>query len=191
MLSHVLGSGGPDEDAVARALISGPMSTTTSFWRRSGRLEAKYIALRPPDRESDEDARGQAKLIDGARDVVEGRGGSMSIGRVAVAVAARVESVDVKVGLQRDAERVPRVRMPREAVEEQEGRATVAAPVQDVKAQPLGLHVQVARPQEVHGVRPPGYQKRPDDGGGAQGIRPHGPPGHGSPCSCASVAERR
>jgi len=24
------------------------MSTTTSFWTRSGRWEAKYIALRPP-----------------------------------------------------------------------------------------------------------------------------------------------
>ena len=48
MLSHVSGSGGPDDGALAFALISGPMSSVTSFCTRSGRFDAKYIPLRPP-----------------------------------------------------------------------------------------------------------------------------------------------
>jgi len=32
MLSHVSGSGGPAGACAARLLISGPMSTMTSFW---------------------------------------------------------------------------------------------------------------------------------------------------------------
>src|SRR5947209_19305710 len=61
-----------------------------------------------------------------------------------------VEGVDVKVGLQRDAERVPRVRMSGEPVEERERRATVAAPVEGVKPQPVDEHVTVERTQEIH-----------------------------------------
>ena len=48
MLSHVGGSGGPDDGALALALTSGPMSTTTSFCTACGRWAVKYIALRPP-----------------------------------------------------------------------------------------------------------------------------------------------
>ena len=48
MLSQVSGSAGPDDGWLARRLISGPMSTITSFCTASGRLAVKYIALRPP-----------------------------------------------------------------------------------------------------------------------------------------------
>ena len=48
MLSQMSGSGGPGGAAAARALISGPMSTITSFCTESGRFEVKYIAFRPP-----------------------------------------------------------------------------------------------------------------------------------------------
>jgi hypothetical protein len=48
MLSQASGSGGPGDGAVARALISGPMSTITSRSTTPGRLAVKYIALRPP-----------------------------------------------------------------------------------------------------------------------------------------------
>ena len=48
MLSHVSGSGDPDDDGIAFLLISGPISTTTSFRTASGRLAAKYMPLRPP-----------------------------------------------------------------------------------------------------------------------------------------------
>jgi hypothetical protein len=41
MLSHVAGSGGPAGAAAARLLISGPMSTITSFWTTSGRFDVK------------------------------------------------------------------------------------------------------------------------------------------------------
>jgi hypothetical protein len=41
MLSHVSGSGGPAGAAAARLLISGPMSTITSFWTTSGRFQVK------------------------------------------------------------------------------------------------------------------------------------------------------
>ena len=48
MLSQVSGSGGPAGACPARLLISGPMSTMTSFFTASGRLAAKYMAFRPP-----------------------------------------------------------------------------------------------------------------------------------------------
>src|SRR5881628_1904091 len=101
-------------------------------------------------REPDEDGRGQTELVDDAEDVVEGRDGVVRVGRITVTMTALVEGVDVKVGLQRDAERVPRVRMSREPVQEQERRATVAAPVEDVKPQPVDEHVTAQRTQEIH-----------------------------------------
>src|SRR3989475_12816007 len=88
-------------------------------------------ALPISHREPDEDERGQTELVDDAGDVVEGRDGVVRVGRITVTMTPLVEGVDVKVGLQRDAERVPRVRMSREPVQEQERRATVAAPVDD------------------------------------------------------------
>jgi hypothetical protein len=48
MLSHVSGSGGPDAGCIAFLLISGPMSTTTSFRTASARWAVKYMPLRPP-----------------------------------------------------------------------------------------------------------------------------------------------
>jgi len=56
------------------------------------------------------------------------------------------------VGLERDAERVPRVRMPGEAVQEEERRAIAAAPVEDVKPQPVDPEMKVQWAQEVHRV---------------------------------------
>ena len=48
MLSQNSGSAGPGGACDARVLITGPMSTITSFRTDSGRLEVKYIAFRPP-----------------------------------------------------------------------------------------------------------------------------------------------
>ena len=48
MLSQNSGSGGPAGACAARVLISGPMSTITSFCTDSGRFDVKYIAFRPP-----------------------------------------------------------------------------------------------------------------------------------------------
>src|SRR3989454_6927563 len=112
MLSHVSGSGGPDTGAVARAHLRADVDDD-QLLDALRPLGGEVHRVATPHRESDENARGQAELVDDARDVVEGGRGGIGIGRIAVAVAARVESVDVNVGLQRDAERVPRVRMPR------------------------------------------------------------------------------
>ena len=50
---------------------------------------------------------------------------------------ALVEGVDVEVRLERDAERVPRVRVPREAVQQEQRRSALAAPVEQVEAETL------------------------------------------------------
>ena len=68
-------------------------------------------------------------------------------------MAALVDRVHVEMGLQRDAERVPRVRVPREAVQEHERRAVAAAPVQDVEPQAIDDQVTIQRAQEIHRVR--------------------------------------
>ena len=152
MLSHVSGSGGPAEGCAARLLISGPMSTMTSFRTRSGRFDVKYIAVPAAHGEPDERrSGGQAELIHHARDVVEGCDGVVDLGGIAVAVAALVHRVDVEVGLERDAERVPGVRVPGEAVQEEERRAAAAAPVQDVEPQAVDDHVAIDRTKEIHG----------------------------------------
>jgi hypothetical protein len=115
MLSHVSGSGGPAEGCAARLLISGPMSTMTSFCTRSGRFDVKYMPLRTAHGKPDEHEGRQRELIDHARDVVEGRDGVVDLGGIAVAMAALVHRVHVEVGLEGDAEGVPRVRMAGEA----------------------------------------------------------------------------
>ena len=52
-------------------------------------------------------------------------------------MSALVEGVDVKVRLQRDAEGVPGVRVPGEAVQEEQRRSALAAPVEQVEPETL------------------------------------------------------
>ncbi len=68
-------------------------------------------------------------------------------------MAALVERVHVEVGLERDAERVPGVRVAREAVQEHERRAVAAAPVEDVEPQAVDDDVAIERSKEIHRVR--------------------------------------
>ena len=103
MLSHVSGSGGPDDGCIAFLLISGPMSTMTSFRTASGRLAAKYIPLRPPMDSPTSIERRQAQLVHHAGDVVERDDRAVDLRGIAVAVAALVERADVEVRLERDA----------------------------------------------------------------------------------------
>ena len=56
--------------------------------------------------------------------------------------------------LERDAEGVPGVGVPREAVQEHEGRAVATAPVQDVEPQAIDNQVMIQRSKEIHRVRP-------------------------------------
>jgi hypothetical protein len=56
--------------------------------------------------------------------------------------------------LERNAERVPGVRVPREAVQEDQGRAAAAAPVQDVEPQAIDDDITIQRSKEIHRVRP-------------------------------------
>ena len=65
-------------------------------------------------------------------------------------MTALVERVDVKVRLQREAEGVPGVRVPREPVQEQERRAIAATPVEDVEPEPVDGQVAAERLEEVH-----------------------------------------
>ena len=76
----------------------------------------------------------ETEFADDAGEVIERHDGVVDVGRVAVAVTALVERQDVEVGLERKAQRVPRVRVAREAVEEQERRASLAAPVEEMQA---------------------------------------------------------
>src|SRR4030095_11807808 len=76
--------------------------------------------------------------------------GIVRVGRIAIAVTALVERVHVEVWLERGAERVPGMGMPGEAMEEQERRAPVTAPVEQVKSQPVDDQRLVHRAQEVH-----------------------------------------
>jgi hypothetical protein len=66
-------------------------------------------------------------------------------------MTALIHRVDVEVGLEGDAEGVPRVRMPREAVQEQERGAVAAAPIEDVQLQAIDHHLAIHRTKEIHG----------------------------------------
>ena len=117
-----------------------------------GSLGGEVHRVPAAHREPDEDQRGQAELVDDAGDVVERRDRVVDVRRIAVSVTALVERVDVKVRLQREAEGVPGVRVPREPVQEQERRAIAATPVEDVKPQPVDPEMKVQWAQEVHRV---------------------------------------
>ena len=58
----------------------------------------------------------------------------------------------MEVGLERDAERVPRMGVPGEAVQEQERRPALASPVEAVQPEVLDAEIPVDGAQEVHGV---------------------------------------
>src|SRR5216117_3630388 len=104
----------------------------------------------PAHREPDQRERAQAELLDDTREVAEGAGRVVDVGGIAVAVAARVERHHVEVRLQRDGERVPGVGVAGEAVQQQQRRAAVAAPVQQVQAPSVEGEVALARAQEAH-----------------------------------------
>ena len=65
-------------------------------------------------------------------------------------MAALVEGVDVEVRLERDAQRVPRMGVPGEAVQQQERRAALPAPVEAAQPQAVDGQIAVDRPEEVH-----------------------------------------
>src|SRR5207244_2805146 len=104
----------------------------------------------PAHREPDQRERAQAELLEDTREVAEGAGRVVDVGGIAVAVAARVERHHVEVRLQRDGERVPGVSVAGEAVQQQQRRAAVAAPVQQVQAPSVDGEVALARAQEAH-----------------------------------------
>src|SRR5215472_14856008 len=79
-------------------------------------LRSEVHAVAPAHGQPHEDEGRQPKLIDHARDVVERGDGVVDVGGIAVAVAALIHRVDVEVRLERDAERVPGMRVPREAM---------------------------------------------------------------------------
>jgi len=68
-------------------------------------------------------------------------------------MAALVDREHVVMRLERDAEGVPGVRVPREAVQEHEGRTVAAAPVQDVEPQAVDDQVTIERSKEIHRIR--------------------------------------
>src|SRR5262249_40144670 len=70
---------------------------------------------------------------------------------IAVAVAALVHRVDVEVRLERDAQRVPGMRVSCEAVQEEERRAPAAAPVEHVELEAVDVELAVDRTEEGHG----------------------------------------
>src|SRR5206468_2999328 len=85
-----------------------------------GALGREVDRVASAHRQADEDERFETEGLDDAADVVERDGRVVDVGRIAVAVSALVEGEDVKMRLQRDAERVPGVRVPREAVQEEQ-----------------------------------------------------------------------
>src|SRR5262249_39689306 len=86
------------------------------------------------------------------------------LGGIALAVAALVQGVDVEVRLERDAQRVPRVGVPAEAVQEEERGALLSAPVEGVKPPAVDDEGTVERTPEVHGGRIAGFLGRPTAG---------------------------
>src|SRR5262249_58034599 len=93
----------------------------------------------------------QPELRDHAADVVEGHDGVVDGGGIAVAVAALVEREDAKVRLQRNGQRVPRVGVAGEAVQQEQRGPALAAPVEEVEPEVLHLEMAVDRAQQVHG----------------------------------------
>ena len=87
-----------------------------------------------------------------AGEIVEGRDGAVGLGGIALAVAALVQRIDVEVRLERDAQRVPGMRVPGEAVQEEQRRAALPAPVQAVQAQAIDGQIAVGRPEEIHAL---------------------------------------
>src|SRR5262249_33444752 len=116
-----------------------------------GALRGEVHAVAPAHGQPHEDEGREAELIDDARDVVERRDGVVDLCGIAVAVAALVHRVDVEVRLERDAEGVPGMRVPRESVEEDERRAIASAPVEHVELEAVDDDVAVDRTEEVHG----------------------------------------
>jgi hypothetical protein len=68
-------------------------------------------------------------------------------------VAALVERPDVEVWLEGDRERVPRVGVSRETVEQQEMRAALAAPVEDAQREAVVGDVALVRPKRFMRLR--------------------------------------
>jgi hypothetical protein len=66
-------------------------------------------------------------------------------------VPALIERHHPEVRLQGNAQRVPCVRVSREAMQEQERHASFAAPVEQVKLQALDDELAIERSQKVHG----------------------------------------
>src|SRR5262244_441740 len=116
-----------------------------------GPLRGEVHAVAPAHGQPHEDKGRQAELIDDSRDVLERRDGVVDLAGIAVAVAALVHRVDVEMRLQRDAERVPGMRVPRESVQEEERGAIAAAPVEHVELEAVDDDVAVDRTEEVHG----------------------------------------
>ena len=58
----------------------------------------------------------------------------------------------MEVRLERDAERVPRMGVAGEAVQEQERRAALATPVEAVEPEVIHAEVSVDGAQEIHGI---------------------------------------
>src|SRR5262245_61380449 len=114
-------------------------------------LRGEVHAVAPAHGQPHEDEGRQAELIDHARDVVERRDGVVDLAGIAVAVAALIHRVDVEVWLERDAERVPGMRVPREAMQEQERRAIAPAPVEHVELEAIDDEIAVDRAKEIHG----------------------------------------
>ena len=81
----------------------------------------------------------QSELVDDPADVGEGRDGGVDIRPIAVPVPALVEGVHVEVRLQRDAERIPRVGMTREPVQEEERRTAPCPPSREDAVGALAL----------------------------------------------------
>jgi peptide/nickel transport system substrate-binding protein len=101
-------------------------------------------------RESDQHERGDPELSEDAIEVVECRDRVVDVRGIAVAVSALIERVDVEVGLERDAQGIPRVRVAREAVQEQQRRAAFAAPVEQMQPQTVDREGAIDRAQEIH-----------------------------------------
>ena len=134
-----------------------------------GALGREVDRVASAHRQADEDERFETEGLDDAADVVERDGRVVDVGRIAVAVSALVEGEDVKMRLQRDAERVPGVRVPREAVQEEQRRSSLAAPVEQMQLETLDGERAIDRAQEVHAHLIARFGPRIKAGGGRGG----------------------
>ena len=100
--------------------------------------------------EPDQGEGSHAELIDDAREILERPGGVVDVGGIAVAVTARIQRVHVEVRLQRDGQRVPRVRVAGEAVQQQQGRSVLAAPVEQAQTAAVDDEIALVRTEQVH-----------------------------------------